>query len=72
MGQNAAYNHNHFKSISEIPTVNNNSHDLTALPNECDEILNNDFTPIETEKLFNKLKNSKLCGIDDVINEFIK
>ena len=70
LGQNAAYNH--FKSISEIPNADNNSHNAPDIPNEGDEILNNDFTPIEIEKLINKLKNNKSCGIDNVINEFIK
>ena len=42
------------------------------IPDEGDEILNNDFTAIEINKLINKLKNNKSSGIDNIINEFIK
>ena len=42
------------------------------ISNEGDEILNNDFTPIEIHKLINNLKNNKQCGIDNVINEGLK
>ena len=68
--ENAAYNH--FKLISEVPINDNDELDAPDISDEGDEILNNDFTPIEIHKLINKLKNNKSCGIDNVINEFIK
>ena len=42
------------------------------IPDEGDEILNNDFTSIELKKLSKKLKNNKSSAIDNVINEFLK
>ena len=68
--ENAAYNH--FKLISEVPINDNDELVAPDISDEGDEILNNDFTPIEIHKLINKLKNNKSCGIDNVINEFIK
>ena len=70
LSANAAYNH--FKLINEFPITEENEPVAPTISNEGDEILNNDFTPIEINKLINKLKNNKSCGIDNVTNEFIK
>ena len=62
----------HFKQINNIPNQENINFDPNNISVEGDEALNEDFTPTEINNLINKLKNNKSCGIDNIINEFIK
>ena len=64
--------HNNFKSLNE--QINNRHREIGSdeIPEGGDEILNNVFTIIEIKKLIKKLKKNKSCGIDNIINEFLK
>ena len=64
--------YDHFKSLGAQENSNNTTFSAKDIPDEGDEILNNDFTVIEVNKLTNKLKNNKSSGIDNIINEFLK
>ena len=64
--------HDHFKSLGEQPNSGDINICADDIPDEGDEILNNDFTTIEINKLINKLKNNKSSGIDNITNEFLK
>ena len=64
--------YDHFKSLNEQPNNGNREISADEIPDEGDEILNNDFTSIELKKLSKKLKNNKSSAIDNVINEFLK
>ena len=64
--------HGHFKSLNEHSNNENINICANDIQDEGDEILNNDFTIIEINKLINKLKNNKSSGIDNIINEFLK
>ena len=64
--------YDHFKSLNEQPNNGNREISADEIPDEADEILNNDFTSIELKKLSKKLKNNKSSAIDNVINEFLK
>ena len=64
--------HDHFKKINDIINQDNAEFDANNILAEGDEVLNEDFTLTEINKLINKLKNNKSCGIDNIINEFIK
>ena len=64
--------HGHFKTLNEQPNADGRNITVNDIPDDADEILNNDFTIIELNKHINKLKNNKACGVDNVINEFLK
>ena len=64
--------HSHFKAINRQAINGDANITLDDIPEGGDEILNNDFTLLEINKLINKLKNNKSSGIDNVINEFLK
>ena len=64
--------HDHFKQINDIPNQDNTNFNANNITVEGDEVLNEDFSPTEINNLMNKLKNNKSCGIDNIINEFIK
>ena len=64
--------HDHFRTLGKQPHTGNENFTADDIPEEGDEILNKDFTTIEIHKLINKLKNNKSCGIDNIINEFLK
>ena len=64
--------YDHFKALGEQPCNRNENITADDIPEDGDEILNNDFTIIEIHKLINKLKNCKSSGIDNIINEFLK
>ena len=63
---------NHFKTLNEQTNTEGRNITVDDIPDNGDEILNNDFTIIELNKLINKLKNNKASGIDNIINEFLK
>ena len=58
--------------INDVANQSNINFDTNNISVEGDDALNNDFTYTEINKLINKLKNNKSCGIDNIINEFIK
>ena len=64
--------YDHFKALGDQPPSNQGNITVDSIPDEGDEILNNNFTIIELNKLINKLKNNKSSGIDNIINEFLK
>ena len=64
--------YDHFKALGDQSPSNQGNITVDDIPDEGDEILNNDFTIIELNKLINKLKNNKSSGIDNIINEFLK
>ena len=64
--------YDHFKALGDQPPSNQGNITVDSIPDEGDEILNNNFTIIELNKLINKLKNNKASGIDNLINEFLK
>ena len=64
--------YDHFKMINDVETHSNVNFDINNILIEGDEALNKDFTYEEINKLINKLKNNKSCGIDNIVNEFIK
>ena len=64
--------YDHFKALGDQSLPNQGNITIDDIPDEGDEILNNDFTIIELNKLINKLKNNKASGIDNIINEFLK
>ena len=69
---NISHLHDHFRSLGEHPNTEDINICVEDIPDEGDEILNNDFTIIEIHKLINKLKNNKSSGMDNIINEFLK
>ena len=64
--------YDHFKILNDVINENSEDFDSNDISVEGDEELNKEFTHDEIIKLINKLKNNKSCGIDNVINEFIK
>lgn len=53
--------------------VNFDINDITMEGNDnSDDNLSRDFSYSEIEKIINKLKNDKSCGINNNVNEFIK
>ena len=64
--------HDHFKVLNDVNTQSNVNFDINDIPLEGNNTLNKDFSLSEIDKLINKLKNNKSCGIDNIINEFIK
>ena len=64
--------HGHFKTLNEQTNIDGRDITVNDIPDDADEILNNDFTIIELNKLINKLKNNKASGVDNIINEFLK
>ena len=64
--------YDHFKMINDVVTHSNVNFDINNISVEGDEALNQDFTYAEINNLINKLKNNKSCGIDNIVNEFIK
>ena len=48
--------YDHFKSLNEQTNTGNREISADEIPDEADEILNNDFTPIELKKLSKKTK----------------
>lgn len=72
---------NHFRKLSKkestpndnnIDNSQNNSFDLRLINHSINEDINKNFTVPEVIQLVNKLKNNKACGIDNVINEYLK
>ena len=61
----------HFKTLGEV-SDNGNNFD----PRNCDipenYQINQPFTKKEVLDVIQKFKNSKACGVDSIINEFIK
>ena len=64
--------YDHFKVLNDVNTQSNVNFDINGISLEGDDTLNKDFSLAEIDKLINKLKNNKSCGIDNIINEFIK
>ena len=64
--------YDHFKILNDVINENSEDFDSNNISVEGDEELNKEFTHDEIIKLINNLKNNKSCGIDNVINEFIK
>ena len=64
--------YDHFKLLNNVTDQSNVSFDINRISIEGDDALNKDFTYAEIDKLINKLKNNKSCGIDNIVNEFIK
>ena len=64
--------YDHFKMMNEVVNPPNASFNIDNISVEGDEALNTDFTYTEINNLINKLKNNKSCGIDNIVNEFIK
>ena len=63
----------HFENLSNIPEneILNPSND--NLGNNLDNtLLNNDISADEVLKAIRKLKNDKACGLDKILNEFLK
>ena len=63
----------HFQKLNQV--INEQSEgefDPNDLAHGNTEELNRDFTLNEIEKLIKKLKNGKSCGVDNVINEYLK
>ena len=64
--------HDHFKGINDVVNQEHADFNANNISVEGDYDLNKDFSLTEIKKLINKLKNNKSCGIDNIINEFIK
>ena len=64
--------YDHFKLLNDVTNQSNVSFDINRISIEGDDALNKDFSYAEIDKLIKKLKNNKSCGIDNIVNEFIK
>ena len=63
----------HFQKLNQTTREQSNDEfDPDDLANGNTEELNTDFTFDEIEKLIKKLKNGKSCGVDNIINEYLK
>jgi hypothetical protein len=49
-----------------------NENVLSSLSNFTNEFIDKDFTLSEMKAVIKKLKNGKACGVDSIINEFLK
>ena len=58
--------------VNDVTNQFKASFDINRISIEGDDALNKDFSYAEIDKLINKLKNNKSCGIDNIVNEFIK
>ena len=63
-----------FEHFQNLGKVNENGDKFD--PRNCDipenEQINKPFTKKEILEVIQKLKNNKACGVDNIINEFIK
>ena len=61
----------HFKKLNDIPE-NGTLFDPSLVTHSINKEINKHFTVQEINALIKNLKNNKSCGIDNIINEFIK
>ncbi len=64
----------HFKQLSQKPDHDeeSNEFDPRTIDHSINEEINREFTLNEIERSIKSLKNNKACGIDNVINEYLK
>ena len=65
----------HFMNLSwsdDAEKTNTAAFDPRSISHSLNEEINKVFSVVEVNNVIKKLKNSKACGIDSVINEFLK
>ena len=60
----------HFQKLNERPREQNET--MPFNQESADSLFNDPFTVEEVFKIIKKLKNNKSCGMDQVINEYLK
>ena len=63
---------NHFMNLNQTNNNDQDSFDPRQINHSINMFINEDISLAEVLTARNKLKNKKACGIDNIINEFIK
>ena len=63
---------NHFERLNELHERGGTNFEPRTIDHSINERINKDFTFAEIKEIMKKLKNNKACGIDNVINEYLK
>ena len=62
----------HFENLNKLKESGSTNFDPRSIDHSINEQINKDFSFAEIQSIIKNLKNNKSCGIDNVINEYLK
>ena len=63
---------NHFEQLNILHEKGQENFDPRTIEHSINEQINKDFTFSEIKEIIKKLKNNKACGVDNIVNEYLK